>query len=148
MTVPKEYNVQGSLNGLGLDILLEMLTETPSEKDAQWLVAVSKQTLKLKDHPRLYMINQNRIQGLNVPNKSLEGETVKEDGRSDGTSFIHTNSNNNSCTVTVDPTVETGISKLEFLFEGHEQKGFQQVLALVKLLKYLIKIRVQKEGVY
>ncbi|KAA6353298.1 MAG: hypothetical protein EZS28_051175, partial [Streblomastix strix] len=59
MTVPKEYNVQGSLNGLGLDILLEVLTETPSEKDAQRLVAVSKQTLKLKDHPRFFMTTEN-----------------------------------------------------------------------------------------
>ncbi|KAA6380528.1 MAG: hypothetical protein EZS28_023944, partial [Streblomastix strix] len=52
-----------------------------------------------------------------------EGVTY-QDGQSDGTSFVHTNSNDNWCTVTVDPIVESGISKVEFVFEGHEQKEF------------------------
>ncbi|KAA6369910.1 MAG: hypothetical protein EZS28_034563, partial [Streblomastix strix] len=57
MAVPQEYNVKDGLTGLGLDILLEVLAETPSEKDARRLVAVSKQTLKLKDHPRFLKIS-------------------------------------------------------------------------------------------
>ncbi|KAA6386884.1 MAG: hypothetical protein EZS28_017591 [Streblomastix strix] len=125
IAVPKEYNVRGSLNGLGLDVLMDVLGETLYAKDAQNLVGVSKQTLKLKDHPRFFMTTENLIQGLNVPNKIWsEGETVKEDGQSDGISFVHTNKNNNKCTITVDPIVEDGISKLEFIFEGHEQNEF------------------------
>ncbi|KAA6380061.1 MAG: hypothetical protein EZS28_024413, partial [Streblomastix strix] len=125
IAVPKEYNVRGSLNGLGPDILLEVLTETPLEKDAQNLVGVSKQTLKLNDHPRFFLATENLIQGLNVPNKIWsEGEIVEEDGISDGISFVHTNKNNNKCTISVDSIVEDGISKLEFIFEGHEQNEF------------------------
>ncbi|KAA6378969.1 MAG: hypothetical protein EZS28_025504 [Streblomastix strix] len=114
MTVPKEYNVQGSLNGLGPDVLMDVLGETLYAKDAQKLVGVSKQTLKLKERPRFMNISETFIHGLNVPNKTKDGETVYEDGQSDGTSFIHTNSNDNWCTVTIDPIVETGISKFEF----------------------------------
>jgi hypothetical protein len=56
---------------------------------------------------------------LNIPNITEDGDTVEEDGLSDGTSFVHTNNNNNWCTVTIDPTIEKGIAKLEFLFKGH-----------------------------
>ncbi|KAA6375978.1 MAG: hypothetical protein EZS28_028495 [Streblomastix strix] len=95
MTVLKEYNVQGSLNGLGPDILMDVLGETLYAKDAYNLVGVSKLTLKLKDHPRFIYISETFVHGLNVPNKTKDGETVEEDGQSDGTSFIHTNSNDN-----------------------------------------------------
>ncbi|KAA6382883.1 MAG: hypothetical protein EZS28_021591 [Streblomastix strix] len=115
MTVPKEYNVQGSLNGLGLNILNEVLSGFLYVKDAQNLVGVSQLTYKLKDHPRLMTISETFIHGLNVPNETDKGKTVEEDGQSDGTSFVHTNSNDNWCTVTVDPIVESGISKVEFV---------------------------------
>ncbi|KAA6375164.1 MAG: hypothetical protein EZS28_029309, partial [Streblomastix strix] len=113
MTVPKEYNVQDSLNGLGLNILNEVLSGFLYVKDAQNLVGVSQLTYKLKDHPRFMTIRETFIHGLNVPNETDEGVTY-QDGQSDGTSFVHTNSNDNWCTVTVDPIVESGISKVEF----------------------------------
>ncbi|KAA6375882.1 MAG: hypothetical protein EZS28_028592 [Streblomastix strix] len=199
IAVPKEYNVVGGLTGLGLDILLEVLTETPLEKDAQRLVAVSKQTLKLKDHPRLLKISETFIKGLNPPSKKSQSrnqnsgydllwnggpesykpnelsqsrdqdrgygrglfdqfntydsfwgedqdldnpyepfwgkETVEKVGRSDGISFVHTKRNDDKCTITVDPIVEKGISKLEFVLES------------VTLLKSSILIKDQKEKV-
>ncbi|KAA6354746.1 MAG: hypothetical protein EZS28_049727, partial [Streblomastix strix] len=58
MAVPKEYNVQGSLNGLGPDVLMDVLGETLYLKDAKNLVCLSKQTYKLKDHPRFMNIRE------------------------------------------------------------------------------------------
>jgi hypothetical protein len=69
---------------------------------------------------------------LNIPNKSEYDETVEEDGRIDGTSFVHTNNNNNKCTVTIDPIIENGIAKLEFLFKGHDTSEFSIAFIITK----------------
>ncbi|KAA6383531.1 MAG: hypothetical protein EZS28_020943 [Streblomastix strix] len=57
-----EYNVIGSLLGLGPDILLELISEMKLPKEVQLFLVVCKKFFKLKDHPRfakiIYSITQ------------------------------------------------------------------------------------------
>ncbi|KAA6379759.1 MAG: hypothetical protein EZS28_024713 [Streblomastix strix] len=56
MSVPKEYNVVDGINGLGQDIMLDLLTQMMNIVDLQQLIGTCKKTYKLKDHPRFHLI--------------------------------------------------------------------------------------------
>ncbi|KAA6404444.1 MAG: hypothetical protein EZS28_000030 [Streblomastix strix] len=49
---PSTYNVEDSINGLGLDILLEVVREMMNVRDIQNFVVISKSILKIITHPR------------------------------------------------------------------------------------------------
>ncbi|KAA6397295.1 MAG: hypothetical protein EZS28_007176, partial [Streblomastix strix] len=63
------------------------------------------------------------ITKLNLP--------YQEDGQIRGSSFIHTNDNNNKCTITVDPIIEQGITRFEAIFKDHDGEEFSKIIFFI-----------------
>ncbi|KAA6377003.1 MAG: hypothetical protein EZS28_027470 [Streblomastix strix] len=56
-----EYNVIGSLLGLGPDILLELMFEMKLPQDIQQILVLNKKTYKLKEHQRFLIISEGIV---------------------------------------------------------------------------------------
>ncbi|KAA6395409.1 MAG: hypothetical protein EZS28_009065 [Streblomastix strix] len=97
-----EYNVAGSLLGLGPDILLEMMSQMTIPQDVQNILVLNKKFYKLQFHPRFEKI----IQSI---------------GRLEGMKFIQSYKDD-LCTIAIDPVIKEGIVRIEIIFEktnGH-----------------------------
>ncbi|KAA6377919.1 MAG: hypothetical protein EZS28_026554 [Streblomastix strix] len=104
-----EYNVIGSLLGLGPDILLDLMSEMKLPQDIQQILVVCKKIYKLKDHPRFLQIIQSIIQIIPI-------FIIKESrqGIAEGNKFIHSDKNDH-CTIAIDPIISDGIVRIEII---------------------------------
>ncbi|KAA6331586.1 MAG: hypothetical protein EZS28_053372, partial [Streblomastix strix] len=78
MSVPKEYNVVGGINGLGQDIILDLLTQVMNIVDLQQLIGTCKKIYKLKDHPRFHLI-QGFIRVLSCSSAAMITKETHDD---------------------------------------------------------------------
>ncbi|KAA6380898.1 MAG: hypothetical protein EZS28_023573 [Streblomastix strix] len=112
-----DYNVVGSLLGLGEFILLEILCEMEIPQDAQQFLVLCRKTFKLLIHPRFMRIIQSiiEIQPIFI---------IKEFrlGRSDQNIFIHSDEIDN-CTIAMNPVIIEGIVKIQIMFDNNEGWG-------------------------
>ncbi|KAA6372462.1 MAG: hypothetical protein EZS28_032012 [Streblomastix strix] len=107
-----EYNVDGSLLGLGEYILLEILNEMKLPQDAQQFLAVCRKIHQLQTHPRFAKIIQSITQ-------ITPAFVIKEErqGRAEGNQFLHSDENQ-YCTIAIDPVIKEGIVRIEIVFEN------------------------------
>ncbi|KAA6386258.1 MAG: hypothetical protein EZS28_018216 [Streblomastix strix] len=108
-----EYNVNGSLLGLGENILLEIMTEMIIPQQIQKFLVVCKKIYKLKEHSRFGSIIQSIIQI--APTFIIEKENQ---GTLQGMKFIHSDQSNYWCTIAIDPIIKEGIVRFEIIFEN------------------------------
>ncbi|KAA6393530.1 MAG: hypothetical protein EZS28_010943 [Streblomastix strix] len=112
MDCARDYNVDGSLLGLGEFILLEILCEMEIPQDAQQFLVLCRKTFKLLIHPRYAKIIQSIIEIRPI-------FIIKEQkqGRSNQNKFIHSDKLDD-CTIAIDPVMLEGIVRIEVLFEN------------------------------
>ncbi|KAA6402533.1 MAG: hypothetical protein EZS28_001941 [Streblomastix strix] len=112
MDCADDYNVVGSLLGLGEYIFLEIISGMTLPQDVRQFLVVCKKFNKLKDHPRFAKIIQSIIQ---IP----PGFIIKEawQGISDRMKFIHSNQLD-CCAIAIDPIIKEGIVRIEIVFEN------------------------------
>ncbi|KAA6368411.1 MAG: hypothetical protein EZS28_036062 [Streblomastix strix] len=112
MDCADDYNVVGSLLGLGEYILLEIISGMTLPQDVRQFLVVCKKFNKLKDHPRFAKIIQSIIQ---IP----PGFIIKEawQGISDGMKFIHSNQRD-CCAIAIDPIIKEGIVRIDIVFKN------------------------------
>ncbi|KAA6384806.1 MAG: hypothetical protein EZS28_019664 [Streblomastix strix] len=108
-----EYNVDGSLLGLGEFILLEIMTEMIIPQQIQQFLVVCKKIYKLKEHPRFGSIIQSIIQ---IPPTFIIKKESQE--KQQGMKFIHSNKND-WCTIVIDPIIKESIVRFEIIFESN-----------------------------
>ncbi|KAA6368181.1 MAG: hypothetical protein EZS28_036292 [Streblomastix strix] len=115
-----DYNVSGSLIGLGQFILLEILCDMTLPQDARQFLVVCKKIYQLLEHPRYWKIIQSKFK--TTPIFIIKKESQ---GKSYGNMFIHSDENCDSCTIVIDPVIKDGIVRFEIVFENSEwQKIF------------------------
>ncbi|KAA6389799.1 MAG: hypothetical protein EZS28_014671, partial [Streblomastix strix] len=107
-----DYNVSGSLLGLGQFILLEILCEMTLPQDARQFLVVCKKIYQLLEHPRYWKIIQSIFQ--TTPIFLIKKESQ---GKQQGMKFIHSNKND-YCTIAIDPVIKDGIARFEVVFEN------------------------------
>ncbi|KAA6366926.1 MAG: hypothetical protein EZS28_037546, partial [Streblomastix strix] len=116
-----EYNVSGSLLGLGENMFLELLSEMELPQDVQKFLALNKKTYKLILHPRYARIIQSIIQ-------ISPSFIIKEawQGRSDGNKFFHSDQND-YCTIAIDTIIREGIVRIGVIIGNN---GFYQTMGI------------------
>ncbi|KAA6389295.1 MAG: hypothetical protein EZS28_015177 [Streblomastix strix] len=109
----KEYNVNGSLLGLGEYILLEILSEMEFLKDVQKFLILNKKIHQLVEHPRFLSVIQSIIQLSPI-------FIIKEacQGRQKVMKFIHSRKNNDKCTIAINPIIKERIVRIEVVVEN------------------------------
>ncbi|KAA6384733.1 MAG: hypothetical protein EZS28_019742 [Streblomastix strix] len=107
-----DYNVDGSLLGLGENIFLELLSEMELPQDVYQFVILNKKTFQLILHPRFARIMQSIIQL--TPIFIIQEQ---KQGTAEGNKFIHSDQDR-YCTIAIDPVITEGIVKLEVVFEN------------------------------
>ncbi|KAA6366542.1 MAG: hypothetical protein EZS28_037931 [Streblomastix strix] len=117
-----DYNVAGSLLGLGENILLEILCEMTTIQDARQFLVVCKKIYQLMEHPRYWKIIQliNQIKPKFIIRRESQG-------KQQGMKFIHSDENN-YCTIAIDPAIKDGIVRFEVIFENSE--GCERMLGI------------------
>ncbi|KAA6404241.1 MAG: hypothetical protein EZS28_000228 [Streblomastix strix] len=107
-----DYNVDGSLLGLGEYILLEIISEMTIPQDVRQYLAICKKIHQLLEHPRYWKIILSIIQitPLFLIKKESQGEQQ-------GNKFVHSDQNNYSA-IAIDPVVSEGIVRFEVVFEN------------------------------
>ncbi|KAA6377704.1 MAG: hypothetical protein EZS28_026769 [Streblomastix strix] len=117
-----DYNVYGSLLGLGENILLEILSEMEIPQDVQQFLVLCRKTYKLLIHPRYARIIQSIIEIRPI-------FIIKEQkqGRSDQNKFIHSD-NDDFCTIAMNPVIREGIVKIEVIFENTD--GWSRMIGI------------------
>ncbi|KAA6387921.1 MAG: hypothetical protein EZS28_016550 [Streblomastix strix] len=107
-----DYNVSGSLLGLGQFILLEILCEMTLPQDARQFLAVCKKIYQLLEHPRYWKIIQSKFQITPIFVIKKESQ-----GKQQGIKFIHSNKND-YCTIAIVPVIKDGIVRFEIVLEN------------------------------
>ncbi|KAA6400333.1 MAG: hypothetical protein EZS28_004135 [Streblomastix strix] len=107
-----EYNVDGSLLGLGSDILLDIMSEMELPQDVRQFLALCQKIYKLKDHPRFEKIIQSIVQitPVFIIMEASQGCVEKN-------KFIHTGENE-CCTIAIEPAISEGIVRIDLIFEN------------------------------
>ncbi|KAA6379969.1 MAG: hypothetical protein EZS28_024503 [Streblomastix strix] len=108
-----EYNVDGSLLGLGQFVLLEILSKIKLPQDAQQFLAVCKKIYQLQNHPRFEKIIQSiiQIEPIFIIKESSQGNSEEN-------KFLHSDENE-PCVIALDPVISEGIVRLEIIFENN-----------------------------
>ncbi|KAA6383333.1 MAG: hypothetical protein EZS28_021135 [Streblomastix strix] len=117
-----DYNVSGSLLGLGENILLELLSQMEHPKDAQQFLILNKKTYKLILHPRYARIIQSIIQITPI-------FIIKESrqGIAEGNKFIHSDQYD-PCTIAIDPIINDGIVRTEIVLGNTRGNGYGMLI--------------------
>ncbi|KAA6365106.1 MAG: hypothetical protein EZS28_039367 [Streblomastix strix] len=113
-----DYNVSGSLLGLGENILLELLSQMEHPQDVQQFLILSKKTFKLILHPRYARVIQSIIQITQI-------FIIKESkqGIAEGNKFFHSDKNE-CCTIAIDPIISDGIVRIEIILENNGEFAY------------------------
>ncbi|KAA6378663.1 MAG: hypothetical protein EZS28_025810 [Streblomastix strix] len=115
MTVPTQYNVIGGLPGLGLDIMLELLSEFRLISNAVQFLGINKKTFQLKNHALFFKI----IETLNYPVSVINNdppEIVFSD--IDGVMKKISKQNDRFVTISLTQVLENGIWTMEVEFNN------------------------------
>ncbi|KAA6361634.1 MAG: hypothetical protein EZS28_042838, partial [Streblomastix strix] len=102
-----DYNVSGSLLGLGQFILFEILCEMTLPQDARQFLVVCKKIYQLLEHPRYWKIIQSKFQI--TPMFIIKKESQ---GKQQGNKFVHSDKND-WCTIAIDPAIKDGNVRFE-----------------------------------
>ncbi|KAA6395413.1 MAG: hypothetical protein EZS28_009061 [Streblomastix strix] len=104
-----DYNVDGSLLGLGEFILLEILSEMAIPQDVQQFLIVCRKIHKLQEHPRFEKIIYSIVEIIPIF-IIMEGSQ----GSSEKNKFFHSDEYE-PCTIAIDPIISEGIVRIEVL---------------------------------
>ncbi|KAA6377300.1 MAG: hypothetical protein EZS28_027174, partial [Streblomastix strix] len=113
-----DYNVDGSLQGLGQFILFEILSEMTFPQDARQFLVVCKKIYQLLEHPRYWKIIQSIIQITPILIIKKENQ-----GKLQEMKFIHSDENYDDCTIAINPAIKDGIVRFEVVFEKSGGSG-------------------------
>ncbi|KAA6403934.1 MAG: hypothetical protein EZS28_000547 [Streblomastix strix] len=115
-----EYNIDGSLLGLGPDILLDLMSEMKLPQDIQQILVSFQIT-------PIFIIKES-YQGKQVENK-----------------FIHSDEDQ-LCTITIDPIISEGIVRIEIILENTGGIGYSMGIADTSCSFTVRKAPLQEEN--